>query len=77
MRFNLIAGLLLAALLGACAGGASFPNVTPGAPVTITGQLYRPEGPGPFPAEAAAAAFAQVEAFLAPYLKGPARRAGD
>ena len=50
MRLNLIAGLLLAALLGACAGGASFPNVTPGAPVTITGQLYRPEGPGPFPA---------------------------
>lgn len=50
MRLNLIAGLLLAALLVACAGGASFPNVTPGTPVTITGQLYRPEGPGPFPA---------------------------
>ncbi|MBI4590215.1 MAG: dienelactone hydrolase family protein [Candidatus Rokubacteria bacterium] len=50
MRVTLIAALLPATLLAGCAGGVSFSNLTPGRPLTITGELYRPEGPGPFPA---------------------------
>jgi dienelactone hydrolase len=45
--------LLLAVLaLAGCSQAArvSFPNVTPAAPLTIPGALYRPEGAGPFPA---------------------------
>ena len=46
---------LVIALLAACAGPAGqqavrFPNVTPGAPMTIDATLVRPSGPGPFPA---------------------------
>lgn len=42
---------LAAALLAGCAASpVRFPNATPGAPRTITGWLYRPDGPGPFPA---------------------------
>ena len=50
VRLDLLAGVLLATLLGGCAGSVTFPNITPGKPVEIRGQLYRPEGPGPFPA---------------------------
>ena len=49
VRLDLISGSLLATLLGGCAGGVvTFPNVTPGKPTEVRGQLYRPEGPGPF-----------------------------
>jgi dienelactone hydrolase len=46
---------IIAALLAGCAGPTAstvvrFPNVTPGAPLTIEATLVRPEGPGPFPA---------------------------
>src|SRR3972149_11598033 len=48
VRLDLISGFLLATLLGGCAGGVvTFPNITPGKPVEVRGQLYRPEGPGP------------------------------
>ncbi|MFQ5829967.1 MAG: dienelactone hydrolase family protein [Candidatus Methylomirabilia bacterium] len=40
----------LALILTGCAGQVSFPNATPGAPLTIPGRIYRAEGPGPFPA---------------------------
>lgn len=52
MRLEPLLALLLPALLGGCGAGMSFPNVTPGKPLTIAGQLSRPEGPGPFPAVA-------------------------
>jgi dienelactone hydrolase len=43
--------LVAAVLLAACAGPAvSFPNATPGAPLTIPAAEVRPEGDGPFPA---------------------------
>jgi dienelactone hydrolase len=47
--------LALAAVLGAavaagCAGKISFDNATPGAPQRIDGRLFKPDGPGPFPA---------------------------
>jgi dienelactone hydrolase len=46
---------IVAALLAGCAGPTAstvvrFPNVTPGAPLTIEATLVRPDGPGPFPA---------------------------
>ena len=45
------AALLAIALLAtACAGRVEFENLTPRAPVRITGTLTRPAGPGPFPA---------------------------
>jgi dienelactone hydrolase len=51
VRLDLISGFLLATLLGGCAGGVvTFPNITPGKPLEVRGQLYRPEEPGPFPA---------------------------
>ncbi len=51
VRFKPITGLLSAALLGGCAAGVvTFPNITPGKPVEVRADLYRPEGPGPFPA---------------------------
>ena len=50
VRLDPIAGVLVATLLGGCAGSVTFPNVTPGNQVEVRGQLYRPEGPGPFPA---------------------------
>jgi dienelactone hydrolase len=50
VRLDLLAGVLLVSFLGGCAGSVTFPNVTPGKPVEVKGQLYRPEGPGPFPA---------------------------
>lgn len=43
-------GLLAPRLLAACAGQVSFLNVTPGNPLRVTGQLYRPAGLGPSPA---------------------------
>jgi len=44
-------GALLAALsLSGCASHVSFLNVAPNAPVAIPAALYRPSGPGPFPA---------------------------
>lgn len=46
-----IAALVCAALLTGCAGGVvTFPNITPGKPIEVRGELYRPPGPGPFPA---------------------------
>jgi dienelactone hydrolase len=50
-----LAAVIVATLLAGCAGlrgeqAVRFPNVTPGAPVPITGTLVRPGGPGPFPA---------------------------
>src|SRR5574337_24541 len=50
VRLKPIAALVLVVWLGGCAGAVRFTNVTPGKPVTLIGQLYRPEGPGPFPA---------------------------
>ena len=51
VRLDLISGFLLATLLGGCAGGVvTFPNITPGKPTEVRGQLYRPEERGPFPA---------------------------
>jgi dienelactone hydrolase len=43
---------LAAALVcaGCATGRVAFDNVTPGAPLTITGHEERPAGPGPFPA---------------------------
>lgn len=46
-----LGAVLLAALLSGCASaGVRFPNVTPGAPLQVSGTLYRPAGRGPFPA---------------------------
>ncbi len=43
--------LLSATLLWGCATGTvTFPNITPGKPMQVRGDLYRPEGRGPFPA---------------------------
>src|SRR5438874_2810476 len=44
--------LLLAALLlaGCATGRVSFDNVTPGAPVRVRAEAFRPDGAGPFPA---------------------------
>lgn len=50
MRFVASAGLCLPLLLAGCAGEVSFPNLTPGQPLAVGGRLFRPEGPGPFPA---------------------------
>ncbi len=50
MHVKLIAALLPAAMLAACASGVSFDSIAPVRPVTVTGQLYRPAGPGPFAA---------------------------
>ena len=49
------AAVTAAMLLTGCAAHAArqtvrFPNITPGAPVTIEATLVRPAGPGPFPA---------------------------
>lgn len=49
------AAVTAALLLTGCAAHAApqtvrFPNITPGAPVTIEATLVRPAGPGPFPA---------------------------
>jgi dienelactone hydrolase len=44
------AALAVVLLAGCAAQTVRFPNATPGAPRTIVGWLYRPEGPGPFPA---------------------------
>lgn len=51
VRFDLIAVFLSLALLGGCAGGVvTFANITPEKPLEVRGELYRPEGSGPFPA---------------------------
>jgi dienelactone hydrolase len=47
--------LIMCLLLAGCAGpsgsrGVRFANVTPQAPLTVEGTLFRPSGPGPFPA---------------------------
>jgi dienelactone hydrolase len=42
--------LAIALLATGCAGRVEFENLTPRAPVRITGTLTRPAGPGPFPA---------------------------
>lgn len=38
----------VAVVVAGCASGVSFPALTPG--VTLRSELYRPSGPGPFPA---------------------------
>ena len=52
--YRVTAVLMAATLLAGCAAHARqtvrFPNITPGAPVTIEATLVRPAGPGPFPA---------------------------
>ncbi|MFQ5899911.1 MAG: dienelactone hydrolase family protein [Candidatus Methylomirabilia bacterium] len=40
----------LVVIVAGCAGRASFPNLTPESPLTVTGRIHRPKGPGPFPA---------------------------
>jgi dienelactone hydrolase len=52
---RLATALMAATLLMGCAARTApqtvrFSNMTPGAPVTITATLVRPDGPGPFPA---------------------------
>lgn len=52
---RIAATVIVATLLAGCAGLTAretvrFPNVTPGAPLTIAGTLVRPRGAGPFPA---------------------------
>lgn len=47
-----MARLLSVALLAGCAGGVTFTNTTPGKAIEVRGELYRPPGPGPFPAMA-------------------------
>lgn len=43
--------VVLAVVCGGCAAArASFPNTTPGAPLAIPAETYRPVGAGPFPA---------------------------
>lgn len=69
MRLDLIAGLVSAVLVGGCAGGVTFPNITPGNPVEVRGQLYRPEGPGPFPAMVLLHGCAGVEPLQARWAK--------
>jgi dienelactone hydrolase len=48
-RLALVAVLATAVTAG-CAGKTSFDNATPGTPQRIEGKLYKPDGPGPFPA---------------------------
>ena len=50
MRNRVLAALVLAGLLGGCAGGVTFQSVTPGALEEITATLSAPPGRGPFPA---------------------------
>jgi len=50
MLRDVLATVVLAALLGGCAGRVTFQSVTPGAPENITASLTRPSGRGPFPA---------------------------
>ncbi|MBI4611473.1 MAG: dienelactone hydrolase family protein [Candidatus Rokubacteria bacterium] len=50
MKQKILGGLLAALALAGCAGHVSFLNVAPNAPARIPATLYRPEGPGPFPA---------------------------
>lgn len=46
-----ILGALLAGLtLAGCAGRVGFQNAAPKSPIQISATLYRPSGPGPFPA---------------------------
>jgi dienelactone hydrolase len=52
---RLATALMAATILTGCVTRTApqtvrFPNITPGAPVTITATLVRPAGPGPFPA---------------------------
>jgi len=50
-RFGLgFVALGLALLLTGCASRVRFPSAYPLQPVTVSGTLYRPDGPGPFPA---------------------------
>ena len=45
------AALVAALLCAGCAGPTlTFPNATPGAPLTVPAEEFRPEGRGPFPA---------------------------
>lgn len=58
---------MAATLLAGCAASTArqtvrFPNITPGAPLTITATLVRPTGPGPFPAVVQLHGCAGVEA---------------
>ncbi len=48
-RLALVAVLATTVAAG-CAGTISFDNATPGAPQRIEGRLFKPDGPGPFPA---------------------------
>lgn len=57
--FRRAAGLLLVVLLvaagasvgrGAATGDVTFPTAAPGEPLTVSGRLSRPDGPGPLPA---------------------------
>ncbi len=59
--------MIVATLLAGCAGltgldTVHFPNVTPGAPVSISATMVRPAGPGPFPAAVQLHGCAGVEA---------------
>src|SRR3989442_2068279 len=57
MSFRRVAlAFSLSLVLGGCASGVHFPSAStgsgydrPGAPVTLSGSLYRPDGPGPLP----------------------------
>ena len=45
------AALCVATVLAGCAAtGVTFPNATPGRPLAVPAEEYRPEGPGPFAA---------------------------
>ncbi|HSL50237.1 MAG TPA: dienelactone hydrolase family protein [Candidatus Deferrimicrobiaceae bacterium] len=64
---RITAAVVAATLLAGCAALAGrqtvrFPNVTPGAPVSIEATLIRPAGPGPFPAVVLLHGCAGVEA---------------
>lgn len=50
MGRTVLGGLLAVLLLSGCAGRVGFLNVAPDAPLWIPATLYRPPGPGPFPA---------------------------
>jgi dienelactone hydrolase len=45
-----LVAVLATTVAAGCAGKISFDNATPGTPQRIEGKLYKPDGPGPFPA---------------------------
>ena len=49
-RWSAEAWLVLMLGFGGCVSSVHFPSVYSASPVTLDGSLYRPQGPGPFPA---------------------------